>query len=211
MQNEEILPGLTNASAPWSRQSRVDPVSGKTTIESGQAWSAFCTYRDLGEDRSLARVAEQCGKSVSLMERWSVRWNWRERSKAFDDHLDAEMLKGMMSERIRMGQRQARLGMKGQALAGRLLEELGAELTRPVIENIGGRIVRMRRRPTASETARLLDVSSRLEQSCRGVPREDAVANVIVHIELQSRPRYESEKPAKELGAWNLIKSDQDT
>lgn len=41
--------------------------------ESDPAWSAFQTFRDLGVDRSLPRVAESCTKSVSLMK---GRYGW---------------------------------------------------------------------------------------------------------------------------------------
>jgi len=190
MQDGKLPEVPTDAAVPWSRQSRMDAGSGKLMVESTPAFAAFTMYRDQGEDRSLAKVAHECGKSKSLLERWSRRWHWPERVKLYDDHLDDQVLKGMAGERIRMGQRQAKLAMKGQALAGKLLEELGQELTRPVTENVGGRTVVLRRRPTVSESARLLDVASRLEQSVRGTPREDAVANVIVTIELQKQPRY---------------------
>jgi len=190
MQDEKLLDAPTDTRLPWSRQSRMDTGTGKLMVESTPAFSAFVLYRDAGERRSLARVSEECGKSVSLVERWSARWHWSERVKLYDDHLDDQVLKGMAGERIRMGQRQARLAMKGQDLASRLLTEIGEELSQPTSEIIGGKTVASRRRPSLSESARLLDISSRLEQSVRGRPSESAVANVIIHVELQKQPRY---------------------
>ena len=41
--------------------------------ESSRAFEAFSAYRDLGPQRSLAKVAETLGKSKALMERWSAK------------------------------------------------------------------------------------------------------------------------------------------
>jgi hypothetical protein len=55
--------------------------------ESAKAFSAFKTYLDLGAERSLAAVAEKHGKSKTMIERWSRRWNWQERISAHGQHL----------------------------------------------------------------------------------------------------------------------------
>jgi len=56
--------------------------------ESDQAWQAFYTFRDMGVDRSLPQVAERCTKSTSLMKRWSAKYTWAERAKAWDSEQD---------------------------------------------------------------------------------------------------------------------------
>lgn len=48
-------------------------------------WQAFCLYRDMGESRTLKKVANQLGKSLPLMERWSREFHWIERVRAFDN------------------------------------------------------------------------------------------------------------------------------
>lgn len=53
------------------------------------AFAAFAEYRDLGSERSLNQVRIKLGKSQDLMERWSSRWSWVERAKAYDAHIDA--------------------------------------------------------------------------------------------------------------------------
>ena len=58
--------------------------------ESAQAFQGFAAYRDMGAERSLAKVAQKLGKSKALMERWSVRWQWVVRSDAWDDELDRQ-------------------------------------------------------------------------------------------------------------------------
>ncbi len=71
--------------------------------ESAQAFQGFAAYRDMGAERSLAKVAQKLGKSKALMERWSVRWQWVVRSDAWDDELDrqtrVELKKGVTGMR----------------------------------------------------------------------------------------------------------------
>lgn len=59
---------------PWSRQ----------VGESSKAYEAFETYRDLGTQRSTRRVAEALSKSEAIVNRWSSRWGWPERARAWD-------------------------------------------------------------------------------------------------------------------------------
>jgi hypothetical protein len=56
--------------------------------ETDPAFEAFATYRDLGPDRSLKAVAQELGKSASLISRWSVRHSWGSRVRAWDVRLD---------------------------------------------------------------------------------------------------------------------------
>ena len=55
--------------------------------ESAKAFAAFALYLSLGPQRSLPLVAQQCNKSVSLMGRWSARFNWSARVQAHAAHL----------------------------------------------------------------------------------------------------------------------------
>lgn len=59
---------------PWER--RVD--------ETPVAYAAFTEYLDQGGDRSTERVAHRLGKSKTLMDRWSSRHDWVERSRKWD-------------------------------------------------------------------------------------------------------------------------------
>jgi hypothetical protein len=64
---------------PWERQAG----------EGEKAFQAFATYRDLGPgERSVTRVAKTLGKGVRLPTRWSSRWLWVERARAFDAEND---------------------------------------------------------------------------------------------------------------------------
>ena len=72
------MEGMTTQPQPWERQPG----------ESGPAFDAFTIYRD-HPDRSLRAVGQEVGKSRALLERWSVRHRWVERTTAWDDYLDA--------------------------------------------------------------------------------------------------------------------------
>ena len=54
--------------------------------ESEEAHAAFVIYRDLASgDRSLTKAAQECGKGVSLLSRWSSKWHWQKRVAAWDE------------------------------------------------------------------------------------------------------------------------------
>lgn len=59
---------------PWDR--RPD--------ESGPAFEAFALYRDAGPGRTVATVASECHKGVSILNRWSQRHDWVDRAAAYD-------------------------------------------------------------------------------------------------------------------------------
>jgi len=55
--------------------------------ESNRAFAAFRTYLELGPERSLATVAERVGKSKTMVERWSRRFDWPARVEAHAAHV----------------------------------------------------------------------------------------------------------------------------
>jgi len=57
---------------------------GQRLGESAKAFAAFVVYRDMGEERSLEKVAQELGKSVSLLQRWSSQHEWVTRVLAWD-------------------------------------------------------------------------------------------------------------------------------
>ncbi len=52
--------------------------------ESEKAFSAFKMYLETDE-RTLKKVAEKCSKSVSLINRWSAEYDWKNRATAYDN------------------------------------------------------------------------------------------------------------------------------
>ena len=62
----------------------------RRTGESQKAFAAYCEYRDMGAERSLANVGQKIGKKKANLERWSSRWDWVARSAAYDADLAAK-------------------------------------------------------------------------------------------------------------------------
>ncbi len=61
--------------------------------ETPQAFAAFELYRAMPpEERSGAKVGISCGKSASLMERWSAAHDWLDRARAWDNELTRKVL-----------------------------------------------------------------------------------------------------------------------
>jgi hypothetical protein len=55
--------------------------------ESLKAFAAFRAYLDFGPKRSLVAVGQKCRKSVSLLQRWSRRFDWAGRVAAHGAYL----------------------------------------------------------------------------------------------------------------------------
>lgn len=63
-------------------------VSGRLPQESGKAFAAFELYREMGVERSIAKVAQKYNKSASYiaqLNRWSGQHGWVKRAAAWDD------------------------------------------------------------------------------------------------------------------------------
>jgi hypothetical protein len=61
--------------------------------ESAKAFEAFNLYLELGAQRTVVKVSEKCGKHVSMLYRWSRRYQWDARCDAWEDFQDAEWVK----------------------------------------------------------------------------------------------------------------------
>jgi hypothetical protein len=75
----------------------IEPACSRLPGEGPKAYSAFCAYLALGPNRSLSAVRHSCGsdtaKSLRLMERWSGRWEWSRRCRAWDSQVSEARLK----------------------------------------------------------------------------------------------------------------------
>jgi hypothetical protein len=79
---------------PWVRQDGEGERSG--------AYDAFKAYLHLGKDRTIARAAAECGRSASMLKRWSIEYNWVERSAAYDSYTVTAHLDGAVHELARI-------------------------------------------------------------------------------------------------------------
>lgn len=67
--------------------------------ETGQAWEAFRTFRDLGDTRTLIAVATELHKSYTLIRRWCSRHEWDKRVRAYDNELQRQELEAVKKRR----------------------------------------------------------------------------------------------------------------
>lgn len=95
--------------------------------ESEQAYEAFKVYYKMGTERSCVKVARTLGKSDTLITGWCSRWNWVERSRAYDNALEKEAFKSACDEIRKMNQQQAQIGLLVQKKAIEALKELKAK------------------------------------------------------------------------------------
>src|SRR3954469_11415188 len=116
---------------PWERQSR----------ESDEAYVAFLAYRDLGAGRTHEATRNRLGKRPGYLkpiERWSVLRQWRQRSCAWDDHLQAERDQVAAEEAAKWERRRLQALEEGwqlcRALRARLEQMLAVPLETPVVE-----------------------------------------------------------------------------
>lgn len=78
------IPGeiVGDVSAPWSDVAA--PPWERLPRESNPAWLAFQAYRDMGLERTTAKVSKALDLASSMIWEWSRRWDWVERCRAYD-------------------------------------------------------------------------------------------------------------------------------
>ena len=133
-----------NTPEPWERREN----------ETTKAYEAFCIYRDMGRERSLAKVAEKLQKSETLMGRWSRENDWVKRAAKWDDEQDRIERETAQKEQIKaikdMRKRHADLGQVMLIKAARALAKIPDDEIKP------------------ADISRMVDVASKLERISRG-------------------------------------------
>ncbi len=74
----EVFPVPRVTREPW----------GMLADETTRAFAAFVIYRDMGSERSTAKVAQRLGVTKHMTDRWSTRHKWVERVALYEAHLD---------------------------------------------------------------------------------------------------------------------------
>lgn len=131
---------------PWERQ------EGETSKQ----FEAFVAYRDMGEERSLAKVAQKLSKTKPLMSRWSAANNWVERCAAWDREQDRILREQQIKDIKKMRKRHADTGALMIAVASKSLSKMFDEN-----KNLKAEL-------NATEIARLVEAGSKLERISRG-------------------------------------------
>lgn len=153
--------------------------------ESSKAHAKFCAYRDLGPQRSLAKLrrlhACEEGWSRPTLHELSERWHWQARASAWDDEQD-KMRRQAQAEAIsEMAQRQAKDGADMQRLAR------GA-MARWVKQNPETGQLVLARDLSPSEAARLYLTGFQVERLARGEP------TVVSEERLGAEVEYDEER-----------------
>ena len=125
---------------PWERQKG----------ESTKAYEAFSEYRDMGANRSIAKVAEKLGKSNQLLGRWSRTWDWVKRAAAWDAEQD-RLARIQNTEEIK------KMRKRHTDLATAMLVKSAKALQRIPEDEI-----------KASDISRMVETASKLERISRG-------------------------------------------
>jgi chromatin segregation and condensation protein Rec8/ScpA/Scc1 (kleisin family) len=130
--------------------------------ESSRAYAQFCLYRDMGQERSLRKLAAGGKPAANLrqLEHWSSRWKWVHRCQKYDDYLAYQDRLRHEKEREQMNDRHAKIAVLGQNIIVREMESLLAKA------QSGGAQM------TPADVARLMDVTVRVERLARGEPSE---------------------------------------
>lgn len=145
---------------PWERQ------DGETVKQ----FNAFVIYRDMGEDRSLSKVAQQLNKTKALMGRWSAANNWVERCVAWDREQDRIARQEQIKDIKKMRKRHADTGA--------LMLSISRMALKNMIDTSDEKNPKLRDdiELNATEISRLVDAGSKLERVSRG-----DVGDVIEH------------------------------
>lgn len=106
--------------------------------ETDAAWKAFCIYRDLGDERSIAKALGGDGKRAAKRryEEWSSKNNWVQRARAWDASLVDRIRKDREKELIAMRKRHIEAGQAMQSIAARSMLKAVNESTEIPLEDV---------------------------------------------------------------------------
>lgn len=160
---------------PWERQKG----------ENSKRYEAFCIYRDM-HPRSLYKVAEELGKSRTLITRWSGEDKWVDRAASWDDEQDRIARQAQLDEIKKMRKRHADLANAMLVKAARALQRIPEDEIK------------------ASDVSRMVDTASKLERISRGdvetvvEERDGGKAIPVVQFYMPDNHRNDPDKTEEE-------------
>ena len=129
--------------------------------ETAVAYEAFMAYCNQEASRSLSDVSVLLNRRLATVERWSLRWNWVQRCRAFDIH---------QLEREQADARRERRGMRRrQAEAGRMMLAVGEA----ALLELQGKVEQGTTKLTPQDIVSLMRTGSVLERRARGEDTPD--------------------------------------
>jgi hypothetical protein len=145
--------------------------------ESTKAFHAFALFRDMGWERSVGKVVNQCRKSSSLIYRWSAAYRWSERAQAWDEFQD--QLGQAQSVRTRMEMNKVTLTivqtMQTKAMQGYEALQTVRTVKDPITNEEKPQLA-----VKPGELRQMLETSYKLSKDLLGKADEDQVAKIEV-------------------------------
>ena len=92
--------------------------------ETDKAYHAFEVYRDAGGKRGITATADAIGSHKGLVSKWSKKYNWRERVRAWDNRVITAKMEGILAEVKTMQSRQTALATGLQTVAAQEIDKL---------------------------------------------------------------------------------------
>lgn len=118
--------------------------------ETSKAYEAFCVYRDLGPNRSIAKAGQSLGKNKVTLEQWSRKYEWVKRVSAWDTEQDRVAREAQLDEIKKMRKRHADLANAMLVKAARALQRIPEDEIKAV------------------DVSRMVETASKLERLSRG-------------------------------------------
>lgn len=125
---------------PWERQDG----------ETARAYEAFSEYRDMGAERSLAKVGQKLGKSKAQMEKWSKKYSWVSRAEQWDLEEDRLIRVALTKDIGAMRKRHTKVAEAMILKAAKALQRIPDDEIK------------------AQDVSRMIDVATKLERISRG-------------------------------------------
>ncbi len=133
----------------------------KLDSESSRAFQRFCSYRDMGIDRSLRKLARDLQINVSTLAELSKKYSWQTRITDFDIYIERASQHSQIAQIRIMKRRQTALALRAQKAAAqgltKLIREIESDKTSLKPEGL----------------SKLLDTGCRIERLNRDVPEQN--------------------------------------
>lgn len=168
------------SAAPWDRQ------EGETD-EAFQAWTA---YRDGQPDATTRSIAAQLQKSTTLIQRWSRRWRWQDRLRAWSIEQDRVRQEQQLEHVQNRTKRHAQIAEVAQEALARPLAEILRRLSQPDGDQI------LRGMP-------IWDLYRLAVQAGRALPRVNAMERLALglsseQVDVRDARRAQGERAARQ-------------
>lgn len=167
-EQNDSQPSTPSEASPDMRVGR-QPSFPRFPGETPRAFSAFITYFQLGQNRSLQAVADKLGEQLPTVKNWSSKYDWSERINHFNSglleqqaHAEAETARKAAAD---WAKRNAEYREQEWVAAQKLLA-----VVQCCLENFGERDLEKMR---LSELSRALNVASKMSRSALQSPTTD--------------------------------------